>query len=117
MLNFRLRGRLPFSALHFTACLFFSLLTFALPGPAARNAFAQPFRPGEVEFEGTLEVLHEDRDVGSRYLYFLQTAGERLSLYFAADPPEYPTGTRVRLRGLRLGSSVALQSGKSIQTK
>jgi hypothetical protein len=41
----------------------------------------------EMEVEGELEVLHEDRDVGSRYVYFLKTARGRFALHFVADPP------------------------------
>jgi hypothetical protein len=67
----------------------------------------------EVTEEGELEVLHEDRDPGSRYLYFLKTGAERLSLYFAAHPPTLLTGTRVRVTGVRVNHALALESGKA----
>lgn len=72
----------------------------------------------EVELEGELEILHEDRTDGSRYLYFLEAAGERLSLHFAAEPPtDRQTGDRIRVTGVRLGLALALQSGStSVQT-
>ncbi|PYJ14920.1 MAG: peptidase M11, partial [Verrucomicrobia bacterium] len=79
----------------------------------AENVFAQSVRPGLVEeVEGELEILHEDRDVGSRYLYFLKAAGRRLLLNFAKDEPTYLTsGAKVRVRGIRTNDVLALQSG------
>ena len=71
----------------------------------------------QVEVEGELEVLHEDRRDGSRYLYFLEGIEGRLSLHFAADPPELLTGARVRVRGVRVNAALALGSdGGSVQT-
>lgn len=72
----------------------------------------------EAEVEGTLEILHEDRDQDSRYLYFLQALGEKLSLHFAANPPTHlQTGARIRATGVRIGTALALQSGStSVQT-
>jgi hypothetical protein len=67
----------------------------------------------EVTEEGELEVLHEDRDPGSRYLYFLKTGAERFSLHFAAHPPTHLTGTRVRVTGVRVNHDLALESGKA----
>jgi len=69
----------------------------------------------EVEIEGMLLVLHGDRNRGSRYLYFLEAGGQRYSLRFAADPPSLSllTGSRVRVKGLRLGQSVVLSSGRT----
>ncbi|HLN98190.1 MAG TPA: hypothetical protein VK208_06985, partial [Pyrinomonadaceae bacterium] len=90
----------------------FSLCLTVLPQPI----LAQPLPPGLVELEGTLEVLHEDRDPGSRYVYFLRTAIERLELRFAADAPELQTGDHVRARGVRSNGVLALSSGDSVQT-
>ncbi len=81
--------------------------------PAALKGYLEE----EVELVGELEILVEDRDTGGRYLYFLQTPSERLSLYFAADPPEYVTGTRVHVSGLRVGGDVAIQSRKHVQPR
>jgi hypothetical protein len=79
----------------------------SLPGPVQR------YVEEEVEVEGTLEVLHEDRDDGrDRYLHFLDTpAGERLALHFAGEAPELPTGTGVRVRGVRVGGTLAAPGG------
>jgi len=55
------------------------------------------------ELEGELEILHEDRDVGSRFVYFLTTIRGRFALHFAADPPTHLlTGARVRVTGVRI---------------
>ncbi len=72
----------------------------------------------EVDLEGALEILHEDRDVGSRYLYALQTTGGRFALHFAADPPAHlETGARVRVTGVRVAQTLALSSSTtSVQT-
>lgn len=67
----------------------------------------------EVTEEGELEVLHEDRDPGSRYLYFLKTGADRFSLHFAAHPPTLLTGTRVRVTGVRVNHALAVESGKA----
>jgi hypothetical protein len=90
--------------------------------PAALRAALPPavkaYVEEEVDVEGVLEVLHEDGHAGSRFFYFLDTAAERLSLHFAADPPELLTGARVRVRGVRVNQTLALGSGKkgSVQT-
>ncbi len=65
----------------------------------------------EVDVEGVLEVFHEDRAKGSRYLHFLKVKEERFSLHFAGDPPALQTGSRVRVRGARVDSALALASG------
>lgn len=78
-------------------------LRAAIPAPVRQ------YLEEEVELEGVLEVLVEDRDTGSWYLYFLQTATERLSLYFASHPLEYPTGMQVRVSGLRMESALVLR--------
>jgi hypothetical protein len=70
-----------------------------------------------VEVEGTLEVLYEDyADGTNRSVYFLDTASGRLSLHFVATAPDLLTGTRARVRGVRLGGFLALDSGMSVQT-
>jgi hypothetical protein len=77
---------------------------------------AQPVPPGEVELEGTVEVLHEDRDVGSRYIYFLNTpAAERLELRFGTNAPALVSGERIRARGRRSNGVLALSSGDNVQ--
>src|SRR5689334_17027960 len=72
--------------------------------------------PRFEEHEGEVEVLHEDRDVGSRYRYFLHTAAERLELRFSSDAPALVSGDHIRARGLRTNGVLALTSGGSVQT-
>src|SRR5262245_25843634 len=88
------------------------LLAFLAP----RTISAQLLPPGLIELEGILEVLHEDRDPGSRYVYHLQTATERLELRFAADAPALQTGDRVRARGMRANGVLALSGSSDVQT-
>jgi hypothetical protein len=90
---------------------FFSFFLALLPG----SIFAQP-RSAQQTLDGTLEVLHEDRDLGSRYRYFLHTAAERLELIFTTDPPALQTGDHVRARGLRTNGVLALSGTSSVQT-
>jgi gametolysin peptidase M11 len=72
----------------------------------------------ELDIEGVLEILHEDRHDGSRYHYGLETATGKLSLHFADEPPTHLlTGARVRAHGFRLDGTLALGSGsKNVQT-
>jgi hypothetical protein len=68
--------------------------------------------------EGELEVLHFDfpDPAANRYDYHLKTATGRLSLHFAVDAPtELMTGTKVRARGLRENSALALESAAALE--
>ena len=91
------------------------VLRVAVPAGAraALPPAVQPYIEEEVEVDGVLEVLHEDRAKGSRYLYFLKVKKERFSLHFAADPPALQTGSRVRVRGVRVNLALALASGST----
>ena len=71
----------------------------------------QAYVEEEMDVEGELEVLHEDRDDDSRYLYSVKVKEERFSLHFAAHPPTLETGTWVRVRGIRIERALALESG------
>ena len=73
----------------------------------------QAYVEEEMESEGELEILHEDRDPGSRYLYFLKYKEERFSLHFAAHPPTLQTGSHVRVKGVRVERALALESGRT----
>jgi len=76
--------------------------------PPAVQAYVEE----KVEAEGILEVLAEDRDQESRLLYFLEAAGERFSLHFVANPPTHlQTGSRVRVKGLRVERTLILDFG------
>lgn len=62
------------------------------------------------ELEGELLVVHEDGSARARYLYYLRAPGQRLSLHFAGEPPALLTGTRVRVRGVQVDGTMALDS-------
>jgi len=53
----------------------------------------------DAVLEGTMEVLIEDSDQGSRTLYFLISGDRRVALRFLSRPLNLTTGTRVRVRG------------------
>ena len=66
---------------------------------------------GGAELEGTLEILHEDREDGSsHYRHFLTTHdGRRVSLD-GVQHPDLLTGDRVRVSGVRSGQTLRLQT-------
>jgi len=53
----------------------------------------------EVALEGTIEVLVEDSDLGSRLLYFLISGERRVTLRFLKTPANLTSGTPVRVHG------------------
>ena len=53
----------------------------------------------ETVLEGTIDVIIEDSDRGSRTLYFLVSGDQRVPLRFVRNPVNLATGTRVRVRG------------------
>lgn len=95
-------------------------LRVALPSSvlAALPPQARAYVEEEAELEGTLEILHEDWPEGGRYRYGLQTASVRYSLHFATEAPTHlVTGARIRVRGVRLDTMLALAGGgNSVKT-
>lgn len=79
------------------------------------KAFAQ-FNATQVELDGVVEVLYEDRDQDSRVLFFLNRVNERLELRFSGGHPALQTGDRVRVRGRRANGVLALDSDSNVQT-
>ncbi len=65
-----------------------------------------------VEIEGEFEALYQCGEQEARLSYFLNTDGERLTLYFASDTPDIQTGARIRATGVRVGEALAIQSGR-----
>lgn len=69
----------------------------------------QAFIEEHVDLGGTMLILHEDRNVGSRYLYFLEAGDKRYTLHFTTEPTtDWLTGSRIRIKGVRIGNDVAL---------
>jgi hypothetical protein len=70
----------------------------------------------QVDMDGELEILHEDRAQGSRFVYKLKAFGLDYSLNFRQNPPTHlSSGVRVRVRGVRVNTALALDSGASVQ--
>jgi hypothetical protein len=65
-----------------------------------------------IEIEGEFEALYQCAEQESRLSYFIDTDGERLSLHFVVDPPEIQTGARIRVKGVRVGEAIAIESGR-----
>src|SRR5262249_42656394 len=64
------------------------------------------------DFGGELEVSVEDYPNGSRTVYVLKTATERLSLHFAANPPgHFLAGGYVHVRGTLTDGVLAVARG------
>lgn len=88
-------------------------LRVALPDAFRRRlpASVRPLIERETLEEGTLEVLYEDGDSDARLVHLLETESGRLTLHYAGAAPEGAvTGDRLTVRGVRLGSSLALES-------
>src|ERR1051325_6004323 len=76
------------------------LIPAAACASASRGGNATPpatVSDGEVVLEGTLEVLVEESNAGSRILFFLVT-DRRVPLHFA-NRPNLSTGAHVRVHG------------------
>ncbi len=71
-----------------------------------------PYLEEDADDEGELEVIHVDHidPTLDRYEFHLTTARERLSLHFATDTPKLPSGTRIHVRGVKVGSALALDN-------
>ena len=69
----------------------------------------------EEQIEGELEVHFEDGPRRARVHYHLLTRGRRLALHFATRPPRLVSGTRVRVKGVRVGDALALKGSGSVK--
>jgi hypothetical protein len=79
---------------------------------AALPPAVQAYIEQEVDIEGTLEVIDEDYEQYNRLLYYLETAGERLSLHFADHRPVHLlTGAKIRVKGIKVDNTLALAGG------
>ncbi len=87
------------------------VLAAALPASArsALPSFLAPYLEQDAQIDGTLEILHEDSDDGSRYHYFLHSTGARYSLHFSGSPPDHLlTGATIRVKGVQVQNMLAL---------
>ena len=79
--------------------LLFSTACAPLPrGHEVSAAQASPAPGTDAVLEGTLEVLIEDSNQGSRRLYFLTTVDMRVPLRFSQSP-NLLTGAHIRVHG------------------
>ena len=87
------------------------VLRVALPA-ALRSRLPSSVRPyieREAALEGVLLVLHEDWPGGGRYRHLLDTTSGRYLLHFASRQPTHLlTGSRIRVRGVQVGTTLAL---------
>jgi hypothetical protein len=61
------------------------------------------------ELEGELEVITECEETDEKLLFYLKTDQARIALYFNKQPGEgLTTGARVRVKGVRVGDSLAV---------
>src|SRR5438093_6289421 len=95
------------------------VLRVALPA-AVRSTLPStvwPYIEQEAALEGVVLVLHEDWPGGGRYRHFLDTKSGRYSLHFASRPTHLLTGSRIRVKGIQVGTTLALAAdGATIQT-
>src|SRR4030095_12294617 len=81
---------------------------------ASMPAQLQSYVEQQVILEGELEVVYQEDETESQLLYSLNYGKERLSLHFVTRPNrDLLTGTRVRVKGVRLGNVVALEGGSN----
>lgn len=93
---------------------------FALPAQirALLGEKLQSYFEQQVQLDGELETIYEDYENEARLRHFLKTSNERLELHFQEDSvPHLMTGTRVRVRGVRVGEDLALNTVSTDSTK
>ena len=97
------------------------VLRVALP-PGLRSSLppeALQYVEQDVVEDGEIEVLHVDHvdTAEDYYIRTLETASGKISLHFAGDAPDVATGTRIEVRGVRLGNAIALTASDVAVTK
>ncbi|HVE58513.1 MAG TPA: NEW3 domain-containing protein [Pyrinomonadaceae bacterium] len=69
-----------------------------------------------ADTEGEFEVIYECDGETEVLKYFIKTDKERLPVYFAKQPDtEIRTGSKVRIKGVRIGDALAAEDGNSIE--
>lgn len=91
------------------------VLRLALPAAtrAALPARARSQTEETADLTGSVEVAYEDSRAGARLRHVLVTTSGRVSLHFATPPPDWATGARVRVRGVRVQDALALNGDSS----
>ncbi len=94
------------------------VLRVAIPDSVRANLPPQaiPFLEESADESGTLEVYHVDHvnPANDYYVHYLTNAKGRFSLHFAGAAPDYVTGTKVRVRGVRIDSAIVLAAGSDV---
>lgn len=86
------------------------VMRLALPSEV-RNSLPPSVRElteEHVILSGTLEVSYEDHRSFSRLRHVLDTGSGRYGLHFSSEPDGWTTGARVRVRGVRVQTELAL---------
>lgn len=95
------------------------------PGAVLRMALPSKVRSGmptqahayleqSQQLQGELEVRIEDHPDGkARQRHFLNIAGQKVALHFASVPPALQTGATLKVRGVLVGDSMALESDET----
>lgn len=81
---------------------------------------ALPFIEQPADESGELEVFHVDHVTPSDdyYQHFLNTTKGRFSLHFAGAAPDFVTGAKIQVRGMKIGNAIVVADrGDIIVTK
>ncbi len=76
----------------------------------------RPFLESEKEANGEINIIHADDFTGRKILNeykFKTEGGSEYQLYFTKSRPAVTSGSKVSLKGIELGGSMALHSDKS----
>ena len=96
----------------FAPVLLPSRAAFAHETAGSTASTTTPSAKGAVELEGTLEILHEDREDGSSQYHHVLSMdnGSRLSLEGVTLGQDLLTGDRVRVKGNRSEKAIRVQA-------
>lgn len=105
-------------------------LKIGLP-TSIKNQFPQDVQSTieeEISIDGTIEVLHSDEidpnspskdqfSVSRFYYYLKPDTGSQIQLFFASNPPEILSDSKVQVHGLQLGDKMAVASSDETNFK
>jgi len=70
----------------------------------------------DARVDGTFEILHEDRNDGSRFRYYVHSPKGTLSLHFAGQSADQLlTGAKVQAHGVQIDNMLALDGSTDVQ--